>query len=359
MKGYVEIFKAHDGKKGKWTAEEMDQAVRNSRFIPADLMILHKKANNSKIKVGEFSEIRRVGDSLFAKVREVKDGFRKLWGEKVFGGLSAGWRRDPAIGWYIDHVAAVDEPYIKNLSPAEFGEDEDEAATVILSAAIREFTGEEFAGFEKDNNPKGGDEKMTKDEILAAVKAAVEALGKELRIEVRKEFAEFGDGLAEKLAALGPAEKPAEKAAEKKPEESAEFAALVARNAQLERRLDEKECAEFCERLVREGRLTREEVTGKVVTLMHLDDGEATVEFAGAGGKKLKLTPRRHEMSVMERRPALRPEEREVSGGGRAEFSDDEAEYNHLKQQHPDEMKDVPLDTYRKDPGAFRKALKV
>jgi len=252
---WFEIFRtgAHTDSSGKtsdWTEKDLDEIV--SLYDPAvhEAPIVLGHPEHDSPAYGWIEEIKRVGDRLLAKPKQLVDDFKNL--------IRKGSYKKVSIALYPDlglrHVGFLGgtTPAVKGLKQAIFGE---KKAKWIIESDIDEITAV-TQSFSSDPGKKGGnimydwltkmkeaiglaEKQLTPDPSVKFTEADVSAKVKEMEGKIRKE--------AE--ATFAEAQKKIE--AERKEKEAAQ-----ARLKEIETKARKDEIAAFCEAQCKEGKLT-------------------------------------------------------------------------------------------------------
>jgi hypothetical protein len=128
MDNWIEIFKAgkHTDSKGRtrvWTKEDLDKAA--SSYNPAEheapAVIGHPKNNGPAF--GWVEQLKRVGDSLMAKLRQVQPEFSEMVKSGLYKKRSASFYPDGSLR-HIGFLGAQ-PPAIKGLKDIEFDDGEE------------------------------------------------------------------------------------------------------------------------------------------------------------------------------------------------------------------------------------------
>lgn len=182
MDGWIEIFKTgvHKDSKGRertWTAADLDKMV--TMYTPADheapAVIGHPKDNHPAY--GWVAELKRVGELLLAKFKQVAPEFSAMVEQGMFKKRSIRVNVDGSLG-HVGFLGAV-PPAIKGLKDIEFAQDEE--------------------GFDYDYSEEGVDMKKTVEELeqeLADEKKKTSALETErndFKAKADKTAAEFSE----------------------------------------------------------------------------------------------------------------------------------------------------------------------
>lgn len=123
---WLPIFRAGDYRdqgKGVYTRSDLDTIARNyaDKYHEAPLVIGHPATNAPAY--GWVESLKRNGDVLMAKFRDVAESFVELWTEKRFNKFSASFYHDlDGRGKYLRHVGALGAmpPGVKALPNVEF-----------------------------------------------------------------------------------------------------------------------------------------------------------------------------------------------------------------------------------------------
>lgn len=306
---WIPIFRAGDyGIRGSWTTGDLDRVVKNHdpSFHDAPLAIGHPK--NESPAFGWASRLRRNGELLEAKFRNVSDSFRKLWNEKKFNKLSASFYynlngRGPALR----HVGALGAipPEVKGLPQASFRED-DNSETIELTFNL----GNEVEFTDMQSNSKGGDNVLTKEEVQKMLDAALKTQGETLTASFSEEIGKRDGKIADLTSKLEAAGKPDDgKKKDGADDKGAQFSEEAMAELRKERETNQKlvseirlrDHADFVEGLIKQGRILPKEKDG-IVELMMSMDIETPVEF-GEGGKTVKMT----QLDALKKRLASQP----------------------------------------------------
>lgn len=128
MDNWIEIFKAgthidSKGRKRTWTTDDLDKMV--AKYNPSDheapAVIGHPKDNHPAY--GWASELKRVGDKLMAKFKQVVPEFSAMVEQGMFKKRSIRVLPDGSLG-HVGFLGAV-PPAIKGLKDIEFAQDEE------------------------------------------------------------------------------------------------------------------------------------------------------------------------------------------------------------------------------------------
>ncbi len=182
MNDWIEIFKAgiHRDSKGRertWTTADLDKMVSmyNPSTHEAPAVIGHPKDNHPAY--GWTAELKRVGDKLMAKFKQVVPEFAAMVEQGLFKKRSIRVNADGSLG-HVGFLGAV-PPAIKGLKDIEFAQDEE--------------------GFDYDYSEEEGqmDPKVKElEDQLAAEKqktAKLETDCKDLKAKAEKTEAEFSE----------------------------------------------------------------------------------------------------------------------------------------------------------------------
>jgi hypothetical protein len=105
---WIPIFEAGDyGEKGNWPVERLDELVRNydPNLHEAPVVIGHPELD--KPAFGWFEALRRVGNFLEGKLRQVHEGFETL--------LKEGRFKKRSVALYTDPVGKLPAPYLRHV----------------------------------------------------------------------------------------------------------------------------------------------------------------------------------------------------------------------------------------------------
>lgn len=166
MKDWIEIFKTGEhtdskGRKRTWTTADLDKMV--SMYNPADheapAVIGHPKDNHPAY--GWASELKRVGEKLMAKFKQVVPEFASMVESGMFKKRSIRVLPDGSLG-HVGFLGAV-SPAVKGLKDIEFAQDdksfdydysEEETNMKTVEQLMKELDAERLknAGLEKECN---------------------------------------------------------------------------------------------------------------------------------------------------------------------------------------------------------------
>ncbi|HPN94474.1 MAG: hypothetical protein BWY28_02635 [bacterium ADurb.Bin236] len=138
---WITIFKAGDYRaqgKGIWTTEKLDMVVKNydPAYGEAPLTIGHPKSDSPAF--GWVEELRRAGDYLQARFRDVDSHFREWWNDRKANKLSSAFYNDlEGKGPYLRHVGALGgmPPGVKGLPQASFSAGDDGCVEFTMNTA--------------------------------------------------------------------------------------------------------------------------------------------------------------------------------------------------------------------------------
>ncbi len=123
---WIEVFRAgtHTDSKGKtvsFTAADLDEMVANNAALgAAPAVIGHPKHNDPAYAWGR--EVRREGDSLFAKFTDINPAFAAGVASGAYRNRSLSVYKDPVHGWRIRHHGwlGAAPPAIDGLQPLDY-----------------------------------------------------------------------------------------------------------------------------------------------------------------------------------------------------------------------------------------------
>jgi hypothetical protein len=126
LQDWVPIFKAGPqkdslGREKVWTHDELDQVVANhSADHPAPHVITHKELY-SPFAYGQSAEVKREGDVLYVKSKNVEPQFEKLIKDGRLFERSVRLVPSPK-GWKLGHIAwlGAEPPAVDGLAPVQF-----------------------------------------------------------------------------------------------------------------------------------------------------------------------------------------------------------------------------------------------
>jgi len=113
-----------------------------------------------------------------------------------------------------------------------------------------------------------------------------------------------------------------------------------------------RQCEEFCDALVKEGKMLPSQKAGHVTTMLNLPSDEKTVEFDDNGKPALE-TPLDAYKRLLTAMPKLGPETSRLEAGAGDEFADDDRYYDAHK-----EHLGMSKEEFKKNPGLYRETLK-
>ena len=260
MENWIEIFRAGKYPQGDFSEADLDQIVRNydPGVLEAPAVIGHPK--NTAPAYGWVEQLKRVGNTLLAKFRQVAPEFAEAVKAGRYKKRSVRLGRDRVTGWYLKNVGWLGGklPQVKGLADIEF---ETADSDIVVE-------------FQEKPSPEGG-ESMTREELEAKLAEEREAL--------QAEFAEKEKTLREEIKA----ELKAELKAEPGTDFSEKLSDLEKQNRALQAEIHRNDIAGKIDALVTAGRVTpgmRD--MGLVEFCMGLDGDDTEVEFAE--GKKQK-----------------------------------------------------------------------
>ncbi|AUI69859.1 hypothetical protein [Beggiatoa leptomitoformis] len=274
---FTEIFRAgkqtdSKGDTFEWSIEDLDQIIANhgDASNSAPIVIGHPKTNDPAW--GWTAELKRVGNVLLAKFRDVAPEFEALVKEGRYRNRSVSLAKTDS-GWMLRHVGFLGAvpPAIKGLKPIFNASDD---------ACIFEFNCEkEYADMPPEVKDKANGEAEAK-----TVKAQEDKTDPKNFNEKIIESKEFRDYVQ---AQIELARTEATKATER------EIAALKARLASQERAAMFAENKQLLDALVGQGKLIPAQVTGLSEFMVDLREAEGsrTFEFSSTDGKQEKSSP--------------------------------------------------------------------
>lgn len=277
-------FKAKNGKLVEVTENDLDKIVTefSAQTFPAPIVIGHPKDNSPAF--GWVDSVKREGNKLFAKFKDVVPEFAELVNQKVYPNRSLAYYPNHTI----KHVGFLGgtQPAIKSLAPYQFSEDE-EAEIIEFSASddykfrtignilqdLRDFLIERYDIETADKLVSTWRiEDLKTIETAEAAAAFCEALEKTAEITV---------GIGEHIASPEASELPAE-FSEQLNMRDTKIANLEAEIKQKEFEAKKKEHIEFCEGLVSEGKLTPAN-RATAMNLLELASNAGVYEFSECG----------------------------------------------------------------------------
>lgn len=273
MNDWIAVFRTgkqtdSNGNERVWTEGDLDHIVNsyNPEQHEAPVVIGHPKDNAPAW--GWVEALKRKGDTLFAKPKDLVSEFVEMLKKKMFKKRSISLYPDGTLR-HIGFLGAM-PPAVKGLPDIAFN-DADTATTWEFNEPKKEVRSMKFFEWLKDLAKKDG---VTLDDLPASfseadVQAKVEAARKEERDKVAQKFAETQKKAADDLTARENALKGQELQAKKDGIKA------------------------FCEGLLKEGKLTPAVMKcgmGMQTFLEQIAAVETTIEF-GEGNEKKKQTP--------------------------------------------------------------------
>lgn len=276
-------FKAKNGKLVEVTENDLDKIVTefSAQTFPAPIVIGHPKDNSPAF--GWVDSVKREGNKLFAKFKDVVPEFAELVNQKVYPNRSLAYYPNHTI----KHVGFLGgtQPAIKSLAPYQFSEDEE--AEIIEFSASDDYKFRTIGNILQDLR----DFLIERYDIETADK-----LVSTWRIEDLKtiETAEAAVAFCESFEKTEePEAEPTVDEEPPAPELPAEFSEQIntanARIANLEAQIKQKEFeakkkehTEFCEGLVSEGKLTPAN-RATAMNLLELASNAGVYEFSECG----------------------------------------------------------------------------
>jgi hypothetical protein len=132
LEDWIEVFKAGDhtdsvGRKVSFAEADLDQMVANHKLGAAPAVLGHPKHDDPAY--GWTEGLKREGESLFAKFKDIAPAFAKGVESGAYRNRSVSVIKDKAHGWRVRHVGwlGAAAPAINGLKPVEFAGDEAEA----------------------------------------------------------------------------------------------------------------------------------------------------------------------------------------------------------------------------------------
>lgn len=129
---WIEVFKAGThtdsaGRKVSFAESDLDQMVANHTLGAAPAVLGHPKHDDPAY--GWTEGLKREGESLFAKFKDIAPAFAKGVESGAYRNRSVSVIKDKAHGWRVRHVGwlGAAAPAIDGLKPVEFAGDEAEA----------------------------------------------------------------------------------------------------------------------------------------------------------------------------------------------------------------------------------------
>ena len=292
MKDWIEVFRAgtHTTAAGdvlSFTEADLDAVVQNYKKADHEAPVVIGHPTMNAPAWGWVSALKREGKSLYAKFQQVQPEFAEMVEKGLFK------KRSIALypGLKLRHVGFLGAmpPAVKGLADIQFAEGD--AVTVEFSDGWKmSMVGRMFQRMRDYLIEKEGVEKA--DTVVYPYE--VEQLLTPEPEEVGPEYNESDRGgdmdkiaeLTQQLKEFGEKLNTAEARATTAEARVLELETKIAADAEAGRKAHFEN---FCEGLIKEGRMLPAEKTGAVITLMALDTQNKTFEF-GEGDKKVEKT---------------------------------------------------------------------
>jgi len=289
LKDWFEVFKTgtHKDSKGRetsWTKDDLDKMVNN--FSEAPVVIGHPKSADPAF--GWIGEVKRDGETLFAKCKDVVSEFEEAVKDGLYPNRSISVDRNTGIIKHVGFLGAV-LPAVKGLEPIQFSEDEDAEVFEFMDSqtanrfdslgrilqGLRDFMIEKF-GLEVTD-------KVLNQWDLDYVKEA------KADTNPQEALSAFCQKLVDNINVEVPAapvknEANAEFSQPVPDEKDTVIAQLQADNKKLKGEMSQNEYSSFCESLLNEGKLTPVQKDYAFEFMSKLEETDS-FDFADAGDK--------------------------------------------------------------------------
>lgn len=308
LSGWIEIFRAgrqrdSSGEEREWSETDLDEIVKNydPRHHEAPAVIGHPKEDHPAWAWTE--ALKREGKILFAKLRDAVPEFAEMVRQGMFKKRSAAFYVHPKLN--LKHIGflGAKAPAVKGLADIKFSSE----------GVIVEF------GDEPQKEKKGGTKMGLKDLLKGIFTRAIDEIPEDqLQVVSPKTFTEAEVKERERLAA----EKASKDFSEKEKGIKDREAAVAAQ----EKEAKKKSLSDFCEGLLKAGKLTpamTKQGMGLVSFLEVAAGIPAEIEF-GETGQRKKQTPLDFAKSFLEGLPKIveyseiARRDKDVDGAGQA-----------------------------------------
>jgi hypothetical protein len=132
---WIEVFRAHKGENGEFTEQDVQKIVDNYNpsFHEVPVVIGHPKGNAPAF--GWVEKLRRVGNVLEAKFRDVNADFEQMVKDRRFSKRSVSIYPDEGAGPSLRHVGFLGAmpPVVKGLADIKFDEEDKKAIEIEFS----------------------------------------------------------------------------------------------------------------------------------------------------------------------------------------------------------------------------------
>lgn len=306
---YVEVFTAgtHTDSKGithTFTHDDLDQMVKNTAPMTAPAVVGHPKTDAPAY--GWAAELKRDGDSLFAKFDQVNNDFAEAVKSGAYKKRSISTAKNADGEYYVKHIGWLGgaAPAIKGLADVHFAESDDDVVMEFTEFAEKEAfreigwmitsVGNILRGLREkiiaDNDIETADKFIPDWEINSLSNAESNIVA---RLEQdSSNYNEGWDGaeliglLASTVQAKIDAQPP-KTTPEKPPAQFSELEVkLQNRVAELETQATRAECQTIVDGWLAAGKLTPAMAAGAVDFMVGLRTSDTTFEFAEGDGDK-------------------------------------------------------------------------
>lgn len=303
LAGWVEVFKAGDhidskGRPISFSVSDLDQMVTNHQLGSAPAVVGHP---TDKAPAYAWTDgLKRVGDCLFAKFRDINPAFESAVKAKTYPNRSLSTFKDKAHGWRVRHVGWLGgvPPAIDGLAPVEFAAAEDEVfefATATESLVWgRESVGRLLRGLREHIVAKEGIEAA--DDVLPTwqIDSVVEsANAARTQLQEGQEGRLFNQPAGNEMTITPEQLAAAEARAREEATASvrAEFAAKDQELVQLRAERQRERINAQITGWKSAGKVLPAEEAGLAEFMASLEDAGAEFTFSAAGGQEAKKTP--------------------------------------------------------------------